>query len=86
MTSQEQPPGVPLPAWTDFVARHAGGGVLNGRVTKVLPFGAFVEVAEGIQGLLPKSAWTTQPAAGASIPVRIAGIDVERRRVSLTPA
>lgn len=86
MTSQEQPHDVPLPAWTDFVARHSAGGVLDGRVTKVLPFGAFIEVAEGIQGLLPKSAWPTQPAAGSTIPVRIASIDVEHRRVSLISA
>ena len=31
--------------WTAFVARHATGGVLNGRVTRVMPFGAFVAVA-----------------------------------------
>jgi ribosomal protein S1 len=77
---------VPLPAWTDFIARHSGGGVLDGRVTQVLPFGAFVEVAEGIQGLLPRSAWSSQPEPGSSIAVRIASIDVENRRMSLVQA
>jgi ribosomal protein S1 len=77
---------VPLPMWTDFIARHSGGGVLDGHVTQVLPFGAFVEVAEGIQGLLPKSAWSAQPVPGSSIAVRIASIDVENRRMSLVQA
>jgi polyribonucleotide nucleotidyltransferase len=60
--------------------------VLDGRVTQVLPFGAFVEVAEGIQGLLPKSAWSAQPVTGSRIAVRIASIDVENRRMSLVQA
>jgi hypothetical protein len=77
---------VPLPAWTAFVARTSGGGVLDGRVTQVLPFGAFVEVAEGIQALLPKSAWSAQPVPRSSIAVRIASIDVENRRLSLDQA
>jgi small subunit ribosomal protein S1 len=75
-----------MPAWTDFIARHSGGGVLDGRVTKVLPFGAFVEVAHGIQGLLPQSAWSARPKPGSSISVRIASIDVEKRRLSLVQA
>ena len=60
--------------------------VLDGRVTQVLPFGAFVEVAEGIQGLLPKSAWSAQLVTGSRIAVRIASIDVENRRMSLVQA
>jgi ribosomal protein S1 len=78
--------GVPLAAWRDFVARHSGGGVLDGRVARVVAFGAFIEVAEGIQGLLPQSAWSARPELGSSIPVRIDSIDVENRRVSLVPA
>jgi small subunit ribosomal protein S1 len=74
---------ISLPAWKDFIARHAAGGTFEGLVTSVVPFGAFVEVAEGIHGLLPQSAWSARPEAGASISVRIASIDVENRRVSL---
>jgi ribosomal protein S1 len=72
--------------WTAFVTRHATGGVLDGRVTTVMPFGAFVAVADGIEGLLPRPAWSAEPEPGSTIPVRIAAIDVERRRVSLVPA
>ncbi|WP_143591047.1 S1 RNA-binding domain-containing protein [Thermoactinospora rubra] len=75
---------VPLPAWTEFVSRHSAGGTLRGRVTQVMPFGAFVEVADGIQGLLPQSAWAGRPEPGAEISVKIAVLDLDRRRMSLS--
>jgi ribosomal protein S1 len=77
---------VPLDVWQDFLSRHAAGGVLDGRVTKVLPFGALVAVGGGIHGLLPRAAWAAEPKAGGAIPVKIDSVDVERRRVSLSPA
>ncbi|MFE5571168.1 S1 RNA-binding domain-containing protein [Amycolatopsis japonica] len=43
----------PTENWREFVVAHADGGVLDGVVTRVLPFGAFVEVAPGMEGLLP---------------------------------
>ena len=69
--------------WQEFVAAHAEGGVLDGVVTRVLPFGAFVEVADGIHGLLVTD---VVPPAGTRLPVRIEQIDVERRRFSLEKA
>jgi len=79
-------PEVPLPAWQEFVARNAAGGVLDGLVIKVVPFGAFLELAEGIYGLLHESEWTAAPEVGSRLAVRIRAIDVERRRMSLVPA
>jgi small subunit ribosomal protein S1 len=79
-------PHVPLHLWQDFLARHSAGGALEGRVTKVLPFGAFVEVGDGIHGLLPRVAWTAPPSPGSGISVKIDSVDVERRRVSLSLA
>ncbi len=72
-------------AWREFVASHAEGGVLPGVVSKVLPFGAFVEVAQGIQGLLVTGGGAV-PELGAAVDVRIEQIDVERRRFSLALA
>ncbi|MFE0026246.1 S1 RNA-binding domain-containing protein [Amycolatopsis sp. NPDC059021] len=77
---------VPLPRWREFVSAHAGGGALDGVVTKVVPFGAFVEVADGIEGLLPHTFGADVPVLGAEISVRINRIDVERRRMSLALA
>ena len=72
-------------SWPQFVAANAEGGVLDGVVARVLPFGAFVEVAPGIHGLLVTGA-AEVPAAGTRLPVRIERIDVERRRFSLVKA
>ena len=41
--------------WTDAGARYAVGSPVTGRVTKIESFGAFIEVEEGIEGLLPIS-------------------------------
>ncbi|ADJ44453.1 hypothetical protein AMES_2630 [Amycolatopsis mediterranei S699] len=69
--------------WQEFFEAHAEGSVLDGVVARVLPFGAFVEVADGIHGLLVTDA---APEAGTRLPVRIEAIDVERRRFSLVKA
>ena len=77
---------VTLPVWQRFLADHADGGVVTGTVVDVRPFGAFVELADGVHGLLHATAWTTEPAIGSSVSVRIANVDLAGRRVSLNPA
>ncbi len=69
--------------WQEFFAAHAEGGVLDGVVSRVVPFGAFVEVADGIHGLLVTD---EAPQVGTRLPVRIEAVDVERRRFSLVKA
>ncbi|MEV6642228.1 S1 RNA-binding domain-containing protein [Amycolatopsis sp. NPDC051371] len=69
--------------WQEFVAAHAEGGVLDGVVARVLPFGAFVEVAPGVHGLLVTD---RVPEQGSRVTVRIDSVDVERRRFSLVKA
>jgi len=77
---------VALPAWQRFLVDHADGGVVTGTVVDVRPFGAFVELADGIHGLLHSTSWTAAPENGATISVRIANVDLAGRRVSLNPA
>ena len=72
--------------WSAFLVAHGGGGVLAGVVTKIVPFCAFVEVAQGVEGLLPQSGWSARPEPGDRVSVRIHRIDVENRRVSLVSA
>ncbi|WP_078909056.1 S1 RNA-binding domain-containing protein [Streptomyces virginiae] len=75
----------------DFARTHLGR-VLTGRVTRVVPFGVFVHVHEGIAGLLHKSAFdapdTDHPAplphVGDEVVVEITDINFTRRTVSLT--
>jgi small subunit ribosomal protein S1 len=46
--------------WTTAAERYASGTQITGRVTKVESFGAFIEVEEGIEGLLPVSEMSHQ--------------------------
>jgi small subunit ribosomal protein S1 len=46
--------------WSDADSKYATGTTITGRVTKVENFGAFIEVEEGIEGLLPVSEMSYQ--------------------------
>jgi ribosomal protein S1 len=70
----------------EFLARCAVGDVLDGTVASVVPFGAFVEVADGVHGLLHRTEWNQQPEPGVSVRVTILAIDVDNTRMSLAPA
>jgi small subunit ribosomal protein S1 len=68
------------------------GDILEGTVTRVVDFGAFVEVAQGVEGLVHVSQIAHHHVAKASdelepgqtVTVRILGIDPDRGRVSLS--
>lgn len=72
--------------WREFIAEYGDGRVVSATVTKVLPFGALLEAAPGIHGLLPQSDWTAELRSGSTVPVRIAEIDVEKRRMRFVAA
>jgi small subunit ribosomal protein S1 len=62
------------------------GGVYRGTVKTVTEFGAFVEIAPGLQGLLHKSRMPSSgsiPKPGTEIDVRLDEVDEEKRRLSL---
>ena len=62
------------------------GGVYRGTVKTVTEFGAFVEIAPGLQGLLHKSRMPSAgsiPKPGAELEVRLDAVDEEKRRLSL---
>ena len=42
-------------AWEEFFNRHQEGDIIEGKVLRLTNFGAFIEIEEGIQGLLHKS-------------------------------
>ncbi|MFG2342006.1 S1 RNA-binding domain-containing protein [Streptomyces yangpuensis] len=75
-----------------FAEATTVGQTLRGRVTKLVPFGAFVQVANGIEGLvhLQELTWTPVEApeavvqVGGEITVVVTEIDRERRRLSLS--
>ncbi|MBN2529023.1 MAG: S1 RNA-binding domain-containing protein [Deltaproteobacteria bacterium] len=78
--------------WDEFVATTTTGTVFNGKVMKIADFGAFVEVASGIQGLvhvsqMKKGSHVSNPRAvvsvGQQVEVRVLEVDPQSRRVSL---
>jgi small subunit ribosomal protein S1 len=78
--------------WQQFARTHAIGQVVPGRVTKLVPFGAFVRVDEGIEGLVHISELAERHVeipeqvvqVGDEIFVKVIDIDLERRRISLS--
>jgi small subunit ribosomal protein S1 len=78
--------------WDAFAEEHAVGELIEGEVTNVLDFGAFVQVADGIEGLIHISE-INMPRAGSPEAVlqsgdvvlaRIISIEPDRERLSLS--
>ena len=78
--------------WIIFSEAHHPGETLRGKVTRVMDFGAFVELTPGIVGLVHASEVGYSAGgdpqqvvkAGENVLVRILEIDAERERVSLS--
>ncbi|GAB2499505.1 MULTISPECIES: 30S ribosomal protein S1 [Nocardiopsis] len=78
--------------WQQFARTHQIGQVVPGKVTKLVPFGAFVRVEEGIEGLVHISELAERHVevpeqvvqVGTEIFVKIIDIDLDRRRISLS--
>jgi small subunit ribosomal protein S1 len=78
--------------WQEFANAHRVGELVYGRVTKLVPFGAFVQVGDGIEGLVHISEMAVhhvdQPdqvvTPGEELWVKIIDIDLARRRISLS--
>ncbi|MFC5753255.1 S1 RNA-binding domain-containing protein [Actinomadura rugatobispora] len=65
----------------EFARRHHAGQSLDGTVTKVVPFGVFVRVADGVEGLVKGADDAVRP--GERVTVVITAIDLERRTLKL---
>lgn len=78
--------------WERMVKTYNVGDELEGKVTKVVPFGAFVEVLDGVEGLVHVSELAPRHVdnprevvhPGDDLRVKILEIDSERRRLSLS--
>lgn len=78
--------------WESFSEAHEVGSVVDGTVTKTVPFGAFVSVTEGVEGLVHVSEIAMhhvespelELSVGQGVKVKITEIDVDRRRISLS--
>ncbi len=78
--------------WKEFERTSQAGSVITGTVTKLVPFGAFVRVAQGIEGLVHISEISHEHVdspesvlqVGQEVQVKVIDVDVSRRRVSLS--
>lgn len=78
--------------WVDITRRYQVGSRLHGKITNVTDYGCFVEIENGIEGLVHVSEmdWTNKNihpskvvSLGDEVEVQVLEIDEERRRISL---
>ena len=78
--------------WVKLVESYPVGTIVDGKVTKIVPFGAFIELGQSIEGLVHISEMAMRhidtPAqvvkAGDEVKVKVMEINPERRRISLS--
>ena len=78
--------------WTKLVESYPVGSIVDGKVTKTVPFGAFVQLGPNVEGLVHISemankhidASTQVVHAGDEVKVKVMDINTERRRISLS--
>lgn len=78
--------------WKQLVKDFTVGVIVDGRVTKIVPFGAFVEIGENVEGLVHISEMARghveKPEdvvrVNDAIKVKVMDVDLDRRRISLS--
>lgn len=78
--------------WTKLVETYPVGAIVDGKVTKIVPFGAFIELGDNVEGLVHISEMAAKhidsPAqvvhVGDAVKVKVMDVNVERRRISLS--
>lgn len=78
--------------WAKVEGKYAVGEVYNGKVTNITDYGAFVELEDGIEGLVHVSemSWTRKNvhpgkivSTSQEVEVKVLEVDAEKRRISL---
>ncbi len=78
--------------WQEFAETHRVGELVYGRVTKLVPFGSFIQVGDNIEGLVHISEMSNHHidlpeqvvTPGEELWVKIIDVDLEKRRISLS--
>lgn len=79
--------------WQDVTAKYSVGSKVKGKVVNILPYGVFVELEKGIEGLVHISeiSWTKRVnnlselfAVGDMIETQVLSVDKDSRRISLS--
>ena len=78
--------------WKDIANRYPNSSRIQGKVTNIADYGCFVEIEDGVEGLVHMSEmdWTNKNVhpsklvqLGDEVPVMVLDIDADRRRISL---
>lgn len=78
--------------WVSVIQKYQSGDKIHGKVTNITDYGCFVEIADGVEGLVHVSEmdWTNRNihpskvvSLGDEIDVKLLEVDTERRRISL---
>ena len=78
--------------WRSLVKKYPVDAIVEGTVTKLVTFGAFVDLGEGVEGLVHISEMAKQHVdqpsqvctVGDTVQVKVMEIDLDRRRISLS--
>ena len=78
--------------WRTLVKNYPVGAIIEGKVTKLVPFGAFVELGDGIEGLVHISEMAPRHVdipsqvcnVGDTVQLKVMDVDLDRRRISLS--
>ena len=78
--------------WLKLVESYPVGSIVDGKVTKIVPFGAFIELGSNVEGLVHISEMAAKhidtPAqvvkVGQEVKVKVMEINPDRRRISLS--
>jgi ribosomal protein S1 len=79
--------------WTDVVQRYPLGSKVHGRVVSLTDYGAFIELEEGVEGLIHVSemSWTKKVrnpskllSMGAEVDAVVTDVNIQNRRISLS--
>ncbi len=78
--------------WMEKIKKYTNNDIVKGKVTRIVKFGLFVQIEDGMEGLVHISELSTQPVKkpsdiakiGDSLKVRIIDIDFDKRRMAFS--
>ena len=78
--------------WSDIAAKYAVGSIVKGKVSKIASFGAFIELEDGVDGLVHISQISSDRvekvkdalAVGQEVEARVVKVDRGERRIGLS--
>lgn len=70
--------------WTEVEGKYPVGKIVKGRVSKIMPFGAFVQLEPGLDGLIHVSETVGPLKEGEAVEAKVVSLDSHRRKLGLS--